>query len=138
MSQFLTFVSNMDSGTPDPGIVEQASSCLDRFTDAFNSHDLAGMDAQLKFPHVMISGAESLVWDKPGNHPSDFFVKLRGTGWAFTQYESKVPVLGSANKVHFIVTYTRRSQQGEVLSRHTNLWVVVKSKETWGIALRSY
>ncbi|GAB2476012.1 hypothetical protein GCM10027082_29050 [Comamonas humi] len=138
MDSLLAFVSPQGSGTDHAGSVEQALACLDRFTAAFNAQDLAGMDAQLHFPHTMLSGAGSLVWPQAGCHPLDFFEQLRSTGWASTRYESRVPVLASADKVHLVVSYTRRSQQGEELSRHTNLWIVVRSQGTWGIALRSY
>jgi len=138
MRSFLSFVSKPGDSSIDSDVVEEASRCLDQFTAAFNSLDLAGMDAQLHFPHVMISGADALIWDVPDQHPSDFFQRLKSTGWSSTRYESKVPVLSSQNKVHFLVTYTRRSDTDEELSRHTNLWIVVKQNDTWGISLRSY
>lgn len=138
MSSFLSFVSKTSDNSIDPDVVEAASRCLDQFTEAFNSLNLAGMDAQLHFPHVMISGAETLLWDGPNQHPSDFFQRLKSTGWASTRYESKVPVLASPNKVHFLVTYTRRSDSDAELSRHANLWIVVKQNNVWGISLRSY
>ena len=138
MSSFLSFVSTTSDSAIDPAVVEEASRCLDRFTEAFNALDLAGMDAQLHFPHVMISESETLLWSAPDQHPSDFFLRLKSTGWASTRYESKVPVLTSQNKVHFLVTYTRRSDADAELSRHTNLWIVVKHQGVWGISLRSY
>ena len=122
----------------DPDAVAGASRCLDQFTAAFNACNLAGMDAELHFPHVMISGAETLIWDGPHQHPVDFFQRLKSTGWASTRYESKVPVWASQNKVHFLVTYTRRADTGAELSRHTNLWIVVQQNGVWGISLRSY
>lgn len=138
MSSFLSFVSKTSDSSIDPDAVEGASRCLDQFTAAFNALDLTGMEAQLHFPHVMISGAGTLIWDTPNQHPSDFFQRLKNTGWASTRYESKVPVLSSQDKVHFLVTYTRRSDTDEELTRHTNLWIVVKQKDAWGISLRSY
>ncbi|MDI9855169.1 hypothetical protein [Comamonas sp. 17RB] len=138
MSSFLSFVSKTSDISIDPDAVEEASRCLDQFTAAFNALDLAGMDAQLHFPHVMISGVDTLTWDSPNQHPSDFFQRLKSTGWASTRYESKVPVLSSQDKVHFLVTYTRRSGTGDELTRHTNLWIVTKKKDAWGISLRSY
>lgn len=138
MSDVLQFVSARTSGLDAPEAVDQASLCLDRFTAAFNACDLAGMDAELHFPHTLLSGAQRLVWDSPGQHPPDFFEQLRATGWASTRYEAKEAVLASADKVHFVVTYTRRSAQDEVLGTHRNLWVVVLDQGRWGIALRSY
>ena len=73
MSGFINFVSASPSGSADPSVVAQASTCLDRFTAAFNACNLAAMDAELNFPHIMLSGSERLVWERPGQHPSDVF-----------------------------------------------------------------
>ena len=138
MSSLLSFVSTTSDSSIDQDVANEASRCLDNFTEAFNALDLEGMDAALHFPHVMISETETLLWSTPNQHPSDFFTRLKSTGWASTRYESKVPVLTSQNKVHFLVTYTRRSVIDVELSRHTNLWIVVKRNGVWGISLRSY
>jgi hypothetical protein len=87
--------------------VSEASDCLDRFTAAFNDGDLARMDAQLAFPHIMLSGAACLAWTEPGQHPPDFFHNLKASGWAKTEYVRKEVVLASADKVHFVVTYEK-------------------------------
>jgi hypothetical protein len=136
MSDLLAFVSAHARDTSVD--TTAASACLDRFTTAFNAGDLAGMDAELRFPHMLLSGAQRLVWDSPGQHPPDFFERLRATGWASTRYESKEAVLASADKVHFVLTYTRRNASDEVLSTHHNLWIVTRLDDRWGIALRSY
>lgn len=138
MRDFLEFVSSGSTGKADTEAVLAAAACLDRFTAAFNARDLAGMDAELHFPHVMLSGADCVWWDGPGQHPPSFFSALEATGWAYTQYEEKAPVLTAPDKVHFLVIYTRRDRAGNVLSEHRNLWVVVRGKRKWSIALRSY
>ena len=120
------------------GAIVAATQCLQRFTDAFNQHDLAGVDAQLHFPHQMWTGAEMRVWTQPGSHPADFFDQLCATGWARTCYEAIEPVLASADKVHFLVDYSRRNAQGQTLGRYQNLWVAVQRDGRWGIVLRSY
>jgi hypothetical protein len=136
MSDLLAFVSANARDT----LVDTtaASACLDRFTAAFNAGDLVGMDAELHFPHTLLSGAQRLVWDGPGRHPPDFFEQLRASGWAYTRYESKEAVLASADKVHFVLTYTRRNAADEVLSTHHNLWIATRLDGRWGIVLRSY
>jgi len=137
-SDFSAFVAPPPSGEPRAAEVDAASACLDRFTAAFNASDTSGMDAELHFPHVMLSGAQRLEWAEPGRHPHDFFEKLKATGWALTRYEKKEPVLIANDKVHFVVTYTRRDAAGAVLSTHVNLWIVLRIDGRWGIALRSY
>lgn len=137
-SDFSAFVSPPPSAEPHADARDAASACLDRFTAAFNASDLQGMDAELHFPHLMLSGAQRLDWPAPGQHPPDFFEKLKAAGWARTQYEKKEAVLVGNDKVHFVVTYTRRDAAGAVLSTHVNLWIVVRTEGRWRIALRSY
>lgn len=138
MSDFSKFVEPQQSEEPEDQLIQAASECLDRFTAFFNACDTNGMDAELHFPHVMLSGSERLNWPQAGQHPSDFFEKLRETGWHHTRYEVKEPVLVSRDKVHFVVTYSRRNTGGDVLSMHKNLWIVTRVTGKWGISLRSY
>lgn len=138
MTEFISFVSTAPLEKQDFSVVEAASECLDRFTAHFNACNAAGMDSELYFPHIMLSGASRLDWREPGQHPENFFVALKESGWHHTCYESKEPVLVSQDKVHFVVTYSRRNSANEVLSVHKNLWVVIRAGEKWQICLRSY
>lgn len=118
--------------------VAEAMACLDRFTHAFNACDAAAMDAELHFPHVMLAASEVRVWNHPGQHPADLFSTLRKIGWDETRYESRHPLLATSDKVHFLVTYTRRRSDASILSEHTNLWIVSVVNGKWGISCRSY
>ena len=138
MSGFVDFVSTLPAGENGGALVAAASECLDRFTACFNACNTAGMDGQLHFPHVMLSGASRLEWRHPGQHPADLFDQLRASGWHHTRYESKQPVLVSQDKVHFVVSYSRCNAGDEALSQHTNLWIVTRVDGRWGISLRSY
>jgi hypothetical protein len=138
MSDFTMFVKPQQSEEPEAELVCAASECLDRFTAFFNASDASRMDGELHFPHVMLSGSERLEWPEAGQHPTDFFDKLRASGWHHTQYETKEAVLAGRDKVHFVVTYSRRSKNGDVLSMHKNLWILTRVSGKWGIAVRSY
>jgi hypothetical protein len=138
MNDFERFVKPKESEESETELIREASECLDRFTERFNACDTSGMDTELHFPHVIFSGSERLDWPDAGQHPSDFFKKLRASGWYYTQYESKEPVLVSREKVHFVVRYSRRKKNGDVLSMHANLWIVTRVSGKWGISLRSY
>ncbi len=96
------------------------------------------MDAQLHFPHILLSGAEQVVWEQPNSHPSDLFETLQKMGWAYTRYISREPLVVSEDKVHFAVTYQRCSADHAVISTHLNLWIVTHKNGRWGISLRSY
>jgi hypothetical protein len=138
MSEFINFVSPQPTSHSVEEPIRAASDCLDRFTAFFNACDTRGMDGELHFPHLMLSGSLRMDWPSAGQHPGDFFTALRATGWHHTRYESKQAVLASADKVHFFVTYSRRSSIDATLSMHANLWIVTKIAEKWGISVRSY
>lgn len=137
MSNFLQFITpEVSVGSPDL-VVASAQACIERFSSAFNSRDLHGMDAELHFPHVMFSGSAQLIWPGPGQHPPDLFYALRSVGWAKSVYLDIAPVAVASGKVHFLVTYERQGADGNVISSHVNLWIVKWQNERWGIALRS-
>lgn len=138
MRSFINFVSTLPATEPDSAAVQAASECLDRFTACFNACDTSGMDGELHFPHLMLSGATRLEWLDAGQHSADFLAQLKAAGWHHTRYESKEPLLTSHDKVHFVVTYSRVGAAGHVLSTHTNLWIVTRDAGRWGICLRSY
>ena len=135
---FQSFVQGQAMTSDQQEQVRLATAALDTFTEAFNACDLALVDQALHFPHVMLSGSETLIWSEPGQHPSDFFARLQATGWHRTAYESRQAVWVTQDKVHFVVVYTRRDVQDQVLSLHTNLWVVTCKQGRWAVALRSY
>lgn len=138
MTDFSSFVAPPQTTASVDDAIDEASTCLDRFTQAFNACDTTAMDAQLSFPHSMLSGADRLEWSTPRQHPIDFFDRLKASGWAKTEYVSKEVVLATGDKVHFVVTYTRQSSAGEILSVHKNLWIAIRTGQGWRIALRSY
>ena len=77
--------------------VAAAIACIDVFTERFNACDLAGMDALLHFPHVILSGETFVVWEKPGQLPATFFDNLKATGWRRSTYHGKDVVLVDTN-----------------------------------------
>ncbi len=131
------FVPIADGQDPD-AMVAAAIATIDAFTARFNAGDLAGMDALLHFPHVILSAEQLIVWERPGQMPADFFATLAGTGWHHTAYVERRVVLVTARKVHLFVDYTRNRADGTVLSRHQNLWIVTEDRGRWGIKQRSY
>ena len=132
------FVPAGDDADTD-AMIRAAVATTDAFTDRFNARDLAGMDALLHFPHVILSGEELIVWEAPGRMPSTFFEDLeRTTGWVRTTYVERRAVLVNVRKVHLVVDYTRDRADGSVISRHRNLWIVTWDEGRWGIKQRSY
>jgi hypothetical protein len=76
------FIPTPDGAADNAAMVQQALACIGAFTESFNARDLAGMDASLHFPHIILSGEKLVVWDTPGNLTPDFFKDLTyETGW---------------------------------------------------------
>lgn len=117
---------------------DAALACLAAFTERFNARDGAGMDAHLHFPHVILAGERLIVWKAPGQLPAGYFDDLAAEGWARSIYHETRVVLAGADKVHVLVDYSRDGENGEVLSRHQNLWIVTFEDGRWGIKARSY
>jgi ribosomal protein S18 acetylase RimI-like enzyme len=132
------FLPEGDGANPEE-MVRAAVATADAFTECFNARDLAGMDARLHFPHVILSGERLIVWDGPGQMPQGFFDDLtRTTGWDRTITTGRQAVLVSTRKVHLLMDYTRNRADGSVITRHRNLWVVTHDGGRWGIKQRSY
>lgn len=128
-----------DDGADPAAMTRAAIATVDAFTERFNARDLVGMDAQLHFPHVILSAEQRVVWERPGQMPVDFFERLAATtGWARTVYLAQRPVLVGVRKVHLFVDYTRNRADGSVITRHQNLWIVTQEAGRWGIKQRSY
>jgi hypothetical protein len=129
----------VDDDIGEAAMVSAAIECVEAFTDRFNARDLEGMDARLHFPHVILSGEQLVIWDKPGQLPSTFFDDLsKSSGWHHTRYQAKRPALVSPRKVHLVVEYTRNRPDGSVITSHRNLWIVTFDRGRWGIKQRSY
>src|SRR5581483_4424850 len=105
--------------------VDEALKVLDRFTDAFNRQDVAEMDATLHFPHFF-PGTPPMVWERSGSLSPEFFPKLVASGWAFSRYTRREPILRSADRIHFLVEYDRCRADGSVLSKQAALWIVAR------------
>src|SRR5690349_10240256 len=86
-------------GFSESVMVEEAITCIERFTKRFNSRDLQGMDALLHFPHIILSGEKLVIWDAPGQLAASFFDDLATDGWARSTYQRKQPILVSPRKV---------------------------------------
>ena|SRR5581483_7003491 len=133
------FTPAMEADQDSRAAVRAAIATADAFTARFNARDLAGMDALLHFPHVILSAETLIIWDRPGQLPPTFFDDLSaGTGWHHTEYVERRSVLVCVRKVHLLVDYTRNRADGTVISRHQNMWTVTREAGRWGIKQRSY
>jgi hypothetical protein len=132
------FIPQQD-GIDETAMTLAALACIDGFTACFNARDLDGMDAHLHFPHVILSGEQLVIWQRPGQLAAGFFDDLtRATGWHHTAYQEQHVVLVSPRKVHLRVVYSRNRADGSIITQHRNVWIVTWQDGRWGIKQRSY
>ena len=119
-------------------IYEACIACLDRFMDALNVYDAAGMDAQMHFPHVRSAGGTIVVYQAPGSNPLDLFERLRrDDGWHHSIWNQRTMVQNNDTKVHMAVRYTRLRSDNSVIGVYESLYVLVLKDGRWGVQLRS-
>lgn len=119
--------------------VEDAGwALLDRFMEALNNHDAAGMDDCMHFPHPRLAEGNLTVYDTPGANPMDLFARLRAQdGWLRSTWDSREMIQWNAVKSHWRLTYTRYRDDGSVIGTYDSLYILTKQDGHWGIQLRS-
>jgi len=117
---------------------QQVHELLDRFMDALNAYDPAGMDACLHFPHVRIADRQVVVYEQAGNNPMDLFDRLKAAdGWHRSEWVHRRPSLRNDHKLHMEVRYTRLREDGSVIGIYDSLYIATKLDGSWGIQARS-
>lgn len=109
---------------------------LDRHLAALNARDPAALAATLHFPHYRLSGGKMRVWQGPETYLADFLARA-GDGWHHSEWNGRIPVAVSPDKVHLDVTFTRFRADGSALGRFRSLWVVARLEGKWAAQLRS-
>jgi hypothetical protein len=118
---------------------EGAINCLNEFFSRYNARDLAGMDACLHFPHIILGVDDCTIWEEPNRYEPDYFEKFAAkTGWYRTVNTENRVVCTNPNKVHVVVDYVRERADGSEIARFSNLWILTCSGGRWGIKERSH
>ncbi len=109
-------VFNPASGNTDDAaaMAADAIACVEAFSACFNACDLAGMDARLHLPHIILSGEKLMIWETPGQLPSSSLPDLIRINrmWDRSVYQNKQAILVSPRKVHLLVDYSRNRSDG--------------------------
>jgi hypothetical protein len=123
--------------TTDPVLVECLAT-LDRFMDALNAYDAAGMDAEMHFPHVRLAGGRVTVYQKAGGNPMDLFQKLQAEDdWHHSIWNERKLVQRNERKLHMALRYTRFRSDGSTIGIYESLYVLTLQDGHWGILARS-
>lgn len=111
---------------------------LDRFMDALNRYDAAGMDATMHFPHLRLAGGKFTVYEAPGCNPMDLFDKFRQQdNWKYSCWDRRELVQFNERKAHVALSYTRYRDDGSVIGVYDSLYILTRADGQWGIQARS-
>lgn len=117
--------------------VAGARQALEDFLHDWNRADLAAIQEHLSFPHVTHGGAGNLVIaQNPGDFVQDFD-ELKRQGWRRSTFDNFAVLQVSANKVNFLVDFTRYDASDKVLSTSQVFYVVTLQDDGWGMQYRS-
>ena len=118
--------------------VQKAMECMKKFASAFEAEDIAAMDDCLHFPHYLLSGNNVICWENPGQLTKNFFDDLKDMGFQKTVIDYISVILATKDKVHLKYGYSRVARNGQVMSKHDNVWILTEREGVWRILLRSY
>jgi len=119
----------------DTAAAEQA---LDDFMAALNARDAAGINASFNFPHVRFASGTVTIFEKRGDFTlAGFDSRTSADGWHRSAWDHKKVVHAGADKVHFVVQFTRYRADGSVIGAYISLWIVTRLDGHWGVQGRS-
>jgi hypothetical protein len=122
--------------------IAAAMNCLDEFMNAWNAHDLKGLQDAMNFPHVRLNGDNSLSVSSRSETTQERFEKMQKTapslqGWHHSAWAKREVVAASHNKVHIQTQFVRYRADKSVLTSFESLYVVTKENGHWGVRIRS-
>jgi hypothetical protein len=116
--------------------VAQAMIVLDEHMAALNTQDNARLCATLHFPLYRLAGGRMQVWDVPDSYLADFHTRA-GPDWHHTLWDFRNVIVGSPEKIHFDVQFTRYRADNSIIGSYRSLWIVAKLDGRWAVQARS-
>jgi len=133
---FSTF--NSISAQNEELAVDKAMEVLDTFMAEFNARDMNSWSETLNYPHVRFSSGKVMVWDTKEEYASvNIFDRLASTGWHYSAWVSRDPILVSKNKVHISTVFQRYDKNNQPIGQYQSLYIVTKEEGRWGVKARS-
>lgn len=121
---------------PDLQAVGKAMHVLDVHFEALNQGDEVRLLETLHFPHYRISTIGVQVWESGDTYLADFHNRT-DPGWAYSRWDYRNIVSGSADKVHVDGQFSRFDSQDRCLGSYRTLWIVTRVDNRWAAAARS-
>lgn len=123
----------------DPGA--EAVAAFRRWNDAFNARDTELQITEMHFPHVRLSGANTLhYWETADDfraQQASLTERLNAEGWDHTSTLSSEPVQTGEQKVHLAIRQSRQRADGSEYNGFDTLWIFTKLEGRWGVQFRS-
>jgi hypothetical protein len=116
--------------------IAQAMAVLDEHMAALNAQNDSRLFATLHFPHYRLAGGRMQVWESPDSYLADFHARV-GTGWHHTLWDFHNVIVGSPEKIHFDVQFTRYRADDSIIGSYRSLWIVAKLGGRWAVQARS-
>tara|TARA_B100001057_G_scaffold477737_1_gene547337 strand:+ start:2122 stop:2577 length:456 start_codon:yes stop_codon:yes gene_type:complete len=134
----LFFTFNSISAQNEELAVDKAMEVLDTFMAEFNARDMNSWSETLNYPHVRFSSGKVMVWDTKEEYASvNIFDRLASTGWHYSAWVSRDPILVSKNKVHISTVFQRYDKYNQPIGQYQSLYIVTKEEGRWGVKARS-
>ena len=134
-SRFAAGVGSIDAGA---GARNGAAAveAVNAFMQAWNGHDAARLADTLHYPHVRVADGMVEVWATPsaylaGPEPG------RQRTWFSTRLDAIKVVQATANGVNVIISFSKMSRDGSVLSSDEGLVLVTLRDNVWKVQARS-
>lgn len=115
---------------------QPATEVLETLIDRFNARDVAGWDATFHYPHVLLAGGGTRVFDDPAQQASTI-ENLVAQGWRRSAWEDLRVLQCSDSKAHMAATFLRYGENDELISRTPALFTVERINGEWGVTARS-
>ena len=113
-----------------------AHEALDRFIQAWNTHDIETLARAVHYPHVRMADRQLEMWNS-----ADEFIAGTEAGRQRTWYQLRLdqvrPVQVTANGVNLVVRFSRLARDGSVMSHDEGLFLVTLREGAWRIQARS-
>jgi hypothetical protein len=123
----------------DEAALGAARGVMDDFMTAFNAKDEDAWAATFNYPHIRFASGKVIISPdaKSITEAMDFAAFSEMSGWDRSAWDKVEALDAGSTKVHFKVTFSRYSVEGQKLATYDSLYVVTLKDGHWGVQARS-
>jgi len=115
----------------------EARKAVDDFFASFNAQDQDSAKRCLHYPHVQITGTETIMWNTPEELDLNFGHLIASEGWHHSTIDSCTLRQNCKDKIHFEIRFSRYNAEGTCYATFQSIWIVTRTDGHWGIQGRS-